>query len=134
MYKYDNINITIERKYEIEKIVEEYYQIASIPDFNDLLVYSFGKTLLTKEDIEYLYCAFYLPLDKFKLLVNKYKQLGYEDSEIIFYLKKIFIEGRLNINIKKDKYFDRIFKQRIKDISEFDLYSKKIERKKTLKI
>lgn len=132
MYKFDIIDITIDRKYEIEKIVEEYYQIASIPDFNDLLVYAFGKTLLTKEDIKYLYCAFYLPIDKFKLLVNEYKQLGYKDDEIINYLKEILIENKLTI-IKNEEFFDKIVKQRMKDINEYDLYSNEKGRKKALK-
>ena len=129
MYKFDIIDITIDRKYEIEKIVEEYYQIASIPDFNDLLVYAFGKTLLTREDIKYLYCAFYLPIDKFKLLVNEYKQLGYEDDEIIKYIKEILIENKLTI-IKNEEFFDKIVKQRMKDINDFNSYINVMIRKK----
>lgn len=120
--------LSIERKYELEKIVREYFERCEKPDFNDLLEDTYGQTMLDKEDINYLYLAFYLPYDKLEVYAFLFNNGTIDDRRLcIEEIKNNYLD-----NIKKHGYSSMI-KDRLRDIGEVSSYEGVLVRGKKFK-
>ena len=131
MYKREIEQLSVEKKYSLEKMIEEYRQIAYELDFGGLLEDAFRKTFLDSSEISYLYKALYLPIDEVRELINNFDEST--NISLIDYLKNIFLNEGLNIYTNNGKYSDGIITGRIEDVEQIDSYKKEIEVQRTLR-